>query len=495
MEYLKMSPIPADFASEGIGLTRWRSTMFRKKRIPLLVLVLLLVASTMALAGVAVAGTPTTTIFEIGDFEPGSTSAVGMSEFEQTGWDGVDAYDCDVDVCTASQMPAGVIGLVNDGTGNIHDQRGVVTLNLNFELEYDFIDLTLSLAKFGVESDSVVVLDTAYAFTAPGAGEGVWNRVDLEIPALAAGEHTIEITLAGSPAGNGAHVWDALMLTGDQVPYGEITSPSDGDILLVGDTLVLGADYYDDDPSGVQWAVRLGTCAAGVGTVFGNVDSHSDPYTWDGATFAASFDTTGLSTGDYCFVFNPRETNNEPNMRLLREFRIADGHINGGGQIIEEIEHSKKPYKVSFGGHLWQFDTTAECNWTIQFHKVSIESVTGGTFHGSSCTAPGDFPDNGADGVTNFAVYGSFDGEPGYTVIVRVEDYTEPGRDDTIRFELLDDPGMTATPANSLARAALYDTSDKAPGSHPGGDFTSGSDNSGSARTLLDRGNVQIDMR
>ena len=97
--------------------------------------------------------------------------------------------------------------------------------------------------------------------------------------------------------------------------------------------------------------------------------------------------------------------------------------------------------------------------------------------------------------MTNFAVYGSLDGEPGYTVIVRVEDFTEPGREDTIRFELLMDPGMTATPGNSLSRVAIYDTSDKKPASHEGGDFTSGSNNSGSARTLLDRGNVQIDLR
>ncbi|MGI9641256.1 MAG: hypothetical protein ACR2N9_00585 [Acidimicrobiia bacterium] len=467
--------------------------MRRKTRIPLLVLVLVLVASTLAMAGVAVAGTPTTTIFEIGDREPGSTSAVGMSEFKQSAWNGIPQYTCDG--CDASDMPAGVISTGNSGTGNVHDQRGVVTLDLAFDLEYDFIDLTLSLAKFGVESDSVVVVDTAYAFTAPGAGEGVWNQVDLEIPALAAGPHTIEITLAASPQGNGAHVWDWLMLTGDQVPVGEITSPASGDILLTGDMLMLGATYIDDDSNGVQWAVREGTCAANTDTVAGNVDGFASLYTFIGDEFASMIDTSGWAVGDYCFIFNPRETGNEPNMRLTQWFRVADGHINGGGQIIQDDPDSKKPFKVSFGGHLWQFDTAAECDWTVQFHKVSIEDVTGGTFHGSSCTAPGDYPDNGADGVTNFAIYGSFDGEPGYTVIVRGEDYTEPGSDDTIRFELLHDPAMTATPANSLGRAALYDTSDLLPGTHDGGDFVSGSNNSGSARTLLDRGNVQIDMR
>ncbi len=279
--------------------------------------------------------------------------------------------------------------------------------------------------------------------------------------------------------------------------WGEITGPDEGEILLTGDTLVLGFDYYDDDYDHARWAVRQSASAScSGGTVVGNVDGYADDYAWDGETFAASFDTTGWATGDYCFVVNPANESTENQVREVLHFRIADGQINGGGQIIEPNgPKNSDAYKVSFGGELWRFGSSVECDWTVQFHNVSVEDVTGGKFKGSLCTVPGDFPTGGADGVTNFAVYGSFNGVTGYTVIIRMEDFTEPGAEDTIRFELLEDPGMTATPGNSLGRVAIYDTSDKAPASHAGQDFVSGSDNSGSARTLLDRGNLQIDLR
>jgi hypothetical protein len=270
--------------------------------------------------------------------------------------------------------------------------------------------------------------------------------------------------------------------------------------------LTLGAWYDDDDPNGVQWAVREGTCAAGTNTVAGNVDGftglNTTPYTFDETTyprsvFDSSIDTSGWALGDYCFIFNPRETGNEPNMRLTQWFRIADGHINGGGQIIQEIPDEKKPYKVSFGGELWQFDTVTECDWTVQFHKVSVAEVSGGTFHGSSCSVPGDFANpRGADGVTSFAVYGSFNGVDGFTVLMYVEDYSEPAtsdemyKSDTIRFELVDDPGEAALPNATGGAPVLYDT-----WRAPGADFPPASDNSGRARTELDRGNLQIDLR
>ena len=53
-------------------------------------------------------------------------------------------------------------------------------------------------------------------------------------------------------------------------PSGEITSPEDGE--LVFGLTDFEAVYFDDDPGGVQWAVRYETCAAATNTVFGNVD-------------------------------------------------------------------------------------------------------------------------------------------------------------------------------------------------------------------------------
>ena len=266
--------------------------------------------------------------------------------------------------------------------------------------------------------------------------------------------------------------------------WGEITSPDAGDILLAGDTLMLGFDYYDDDYDRARWAVRHNASAScSGGTVVGNVDGRSDTYTWDGATFAAAFDTADWATGDYCFVVNPANESTENQVREVQWFRIADGHINGGGQIIQEIPDEKKPYKVSFGGELWRFGNALECDWTVQFHKVSIEAVSGGAFHGSSCWALNVYdPDiDPTDGVVNFKVDGLFNGQSAM-VLFRMEDRTEPAAvGDSIRMELY---------VNGIK---AYDTSNPLV---PGGDFDrTDYSNVGSARTPLDRGNLQIDMR
>ena len=267
--------------------------------------------------------------------------------------------------------------------------------------------------------------------------------------------------------------------------WGEITSPDDDTALLTGDILELSFDYYDDDYDHARWAVRYDPNAScGTGTVVGNLDGHADAWTrWDGATFAASFDTTGWAAGDYCFVVDPLNESDENQVREVEWFRIADGHINGGGQIIEPVgRKAKDSYKVSFTGELWRFGTTVECDWTVQFHNVSLDAYDKGGFSGSSCVVSTmDFPDNGADGVTNITVFGTFNGVPGYRVHIPMEDYSEPAgsdeqwQSDTIRFRLYQ--GDTE----------LYDTN--------GGDFRPASNNSDTGRTELDRGNLQIDLR
>jgi hypothetical protein len=326
---------------------------------------------------------------------------------------------------------------------------------------------------------------------------------------LSVGTHTIVVDWIDSvtfPAPNlqsGGSYYDITfeVTEWDCVPDGRITSPSDGEILLVGDMLTLGAWYDDDDPNGVQWAVREGTCAAGTNTVAGNVDGFNTPYTFEETTyprsvFDSSIDTAGWALGDYCFIFNPRETGHEPDMRLTQWFRIADGHINGGGQIIQEIPDEKKPYKVSFGGELWQFGSTVECDWTVQFHKVAVADVSGSKFHGTSCSVPGRFGGGDADGVTSFAVYGTLDGVDGYTLLMYMEDYSEPATSDvqymsdTIRFELVEDAGHSALPNATGGFADVYDSSEIF-----GGEFPADSNNDGRARTILDRGNLQIDLR
>lgn len=104
----------------------------------------------------------------------------------------------------------------------------------------------------------------------------------------------------------------------------EITSPETEGEYNVGDEVIFAATLWDKDKDdSVQWAVRKGTCVAGQGTVYGNVDGYSDDYDWDGMYFSSTADTTGWDGGDYCFVFNPTESVGDTAIRELLEFTLT----------------------------------------------------------------------------------------------------------------------------------------------------------------------------
>jgi hypothetical protein len=120
---------------------------------------------------------------------------------------------------------------------------------------------------------------------------------------------------------------DAVVaLNAGTIPYGSITSPAEGQV-FTGGPISFDAIYWDDDPSGVQWAVRKGTSDPATNTVWGNVDGHSDPYTWDGHLFHSEASEAVVSSWEtgwyYAFVWNPVEGSGEPNMRLVRGFYIV----------------------------------------------------------------------------------------------------------------------------------------------------------------------------
>jgi hypothetical protein len=81
----------------------------------------------------------------------------------------------------------------------------------------------------------------------------------------------------------------------EEYPYGYITNPDEG--AVVKGKINLTAEYYDGDDENddiIQWAVRAGTCDAGVNTVFGNVDGFDDEYTWDGSMFSSEFNANNF---------------------------------------------------------------------------------------------------------------------------------------------------------------------------------------------------------
>lgn len=83
----------------------------------------------------------------------------------------------------------------------------------------------------------------------------------------------------------------------------------------------------DDDADGVQWAIRAGSCTSG--TVYGNVDGHSDVATLDqtdlsNQTFSFTGDMSSLTPGQYCFVYNPTEDAGETNLRETVLFDVIE---------------------------------------------------------------------------------------------------------------------------------------------------------------------------
>ena len=256
---------------------------------------------------------------------------------------------------------------------------------------------------------------------------------------------------------------------------GEITSPGDGEFVF--QTATFEAVYNDEDPDGVQWAVRQGTCARATGTVFGNVDGFDSPFDWDGELFSATADTSSWEPGLYCFVFNPREDGDEAPVRLTRKFWIVKGYVSGGGQLVQEIEGEKrKDWKVvSFGGAVADAGGGGYVGeMQINFHNVDGDAYDKARFHTTDITVMNFFRKTCGIAM-NFTAQGLLNGQPGYKIIFRAQDAGEPGALDNVRIQLYDGSGE------------IYDTSD--------GDFCDESDCVGDQRTMLDNGNLQMDFR
>ncbi|PIR38316.1 MAG: hypothetical protein COV34_01775 [Candidatus Zambryskibacteria bacterium CG10_big_fil_rev_8_21_14_0_10_42_12] len=117
-------------------------------------------------------------------------------------------------------------------------------------------------------------------------------------------------------------------------PVGAITAPTENQ--HVTGTTTLSATYDDGDDindDAVQWAVRAGTCVAATTTVFGNVDGKSDVFSWNGASFSATIDTSTTTPGTYCFIFNPTDDAGQPDLRLTREFNIDETVVEEDNNI------------------------------------------------------------------------------------------------------------------------------------------------------------------
>jgi hypothetical protein len=261
-----------------------------------------------------------------------------------------------------------------------------------------------------------------------------------------------------------------------------ITAPEEHEFIW--GNVTFEAYLVDNDKDTVQWAVREGTCIAGQGTVWGNVDSHNNPYTWTYDTetyihnFSSTADTSGWTPGMYCFVFNPKEGagEDESDIRLTREFYVADWGVYGGGQIIEETDSKpKNDFKISFGGWAYDVGSSHMGEWEVNFHNVDDDIYDKSKFRGTDITNMNWYTptSNTCTSAMNLTVNGEWNGNPGYKLVMRAGDNGAPGKGDTVRFELW----------NGGIR--VYDTS-------LDGDFPNDSSCRGTNRTYLDHGNLTI---
>lgn len=151
--------------------------------------------------------------------------------------------------------------------------------------------------------------------------------------------------------------------------------------------------------------------------------------------------------------------------------------VSGGGQILDT-----DGLKVSFGVYALDKGSDGyDGEVQINFHNVGDDAFDKSKFHGEVVTDIVFWPSDNAscNAAVTLYVDGSWEGMPGYSVILRAADFDAPGHwtgeaFDTVRVELFD--GSTE----------IYDTHD--------GDFEDQSNCVGTARTKLDRGNLSIEV-
>ena len=317
----------------------------------------------MAFAGGAAAATPTT-IFEIGDLEPDATWYEGINEFDRFGYEAVESYDFQIaslgvqnpDVVEET-FPAGLILAERSGDGTDADFRSVVTLTIRFNLLDDYEDAKLEFARFGIETDKVIV-DGGATFTAPGLGEGVWSDASFDLGDLAKGPHTIAFGLVPGTGGVGSdtHVWDHLLLTANKVDVPIVTDTfiDDDDSVFEGDIewmaaagITKGCNPPVNDRFCPDSVVTRGQMAAFLVRALGLTEQLDDPFIDDDDSIfeddieklAAAGITKGCNPGQGNTKFCPdnKVTRGQMAAFLTRAFKYTD---NGGGNLFIDDDDS-----------------------------------------------------------------------------------------------------------------------------------------------------------
>ncbi len=150
-----------------------------------------------------------------------------------------------------------------------------------------------------------------------------------------------------------------------------ITNPAADNDVVPRTLFSFEAEYTDNDTTvdNIQWAIRAGTCSAGVGTIAGNVDGFNNTSTFSGINFSAQLDTTTWDAGNYCFIVNPSEQTGEPNLRESRLF-IIEPIVDTDPAPVAMYEISGFKYEVTGSA------TSTVSDWTITATNGTTSTTT-----------------------------------------------------------------------------------------------------------------------
>jgi len=153
--------------------------------------------------------------------------------------------------------------------------------------------------------------------------------------------------------------------------------------------------------------------------------------------------------------------------------------VHGGGHMLEVNGDKRKDWlDISFGGFIGDAGTAGLVGeWQINFHNTNDSVFDNSRFHTTEITELNLYnpTSTSCTGAMNFKATGEWNGFPGYSIIFRAGDSSDPSSydTDTVRVTLHDSNGV------------VYDT-------HWEEEFSDESSCVGTARTGLDTGNIII---
>lgn len=328
------------------------------------------------------------------------------------------------------------------------------------------IDIYMNKGSLVVHMDGAIAADGSISGTwadeAPGTRKGTW------------------VTTSGS-----------AFLVDTTAPVVTINSPSDGS-LVSGTVDIHGSIVEDIELSHYNIAIYPGDAdfmdfskrleQATVSQSSGFVDQSI--YQWDTTTYPNGEYLIRLAARDKA---GNRDLSGSPylggddSQHVIKVIVLNDKVVHGGGHMLEELKLGDKRkdwLDISFGGLVGDAGTAGLVgNWQINFHNVDDPAFDNSRFHTTEITDLNFFVGNSptCTEAMNFYANGELNGVPGYSIIFRAGDSSDPSSydTDTVRVQLF------------CSGVAVYDT-------HTTGEFNDESNCVGTARTGLDTGNIVI---